>query len=540
MATSSDPTELGASPVDVVSAYHGRTKHRADGFAAGPTSVDWDTQPAASRRYIGAPEIALPLVYELPGGSPGAAALAGQLTAPLRAPAQIVTWDLWVLGAFLHLALGVTGERGIGGERWSVRANPSSGNLHPIEAYVLARGLCFVPDGVYHYDPEAHVLERVAHWSIAPEAHEQGLAVALTSLPARETWKYGERALRYVQLDAGHALGALQLAAEAFGANLREVAEVRGARLAACLGLPQAGGALEEPEVLVAVGHQSLPAIVGARGPAFGSQPSWGGFTPTPVVEPLERQWPVVVQACEASRAPATTLEAQGLGTLPRLRRGTDARLVLKSTRSVGEVLLGRRSARRFDSGHELKQSQLQAVASGMLERTLALRQTFGKDAAVQCILMVQRVAGLASGFYGLSELLHLDGASWASQAGAPVPGLPLQCIAEVDRKVLKRWARESYCRQDVASCSSLGITFLAPLLAAVQQHPHAYRALHRQAGWLGQYLYFLAEAQGLQGTGVGCFLDDEVSCYLPAAQGQYQVLYHFALGCERGRPGVR
>ena len=44
------------------------------------------------------------------------------------------------LGAFFELALGLTAWKEHGGARWALRANPSSGNLHPTEGYVLVAG----------------------------------------------------------------------------------------------------------------------------------------------------------------------------------------------------------------------------------------------------------------------------------------------------------------------------------------------------------------------------------------------------------------
>ena len=37
-----------------------------------------------------------------------------------------------------ELALGLSAWKEYGGSRWALRCNPSSGNLHPTEAYVVA------------------------------------------------------------------------------------------------------------------------------------------------------------------------------------------------------------------------------------------------------------------------------------------------------------------------------------------------------------------------------------------------------------------
>ena len=39
------------------------------------------------------------------------------------------------------------------GQKYALRVNPSSGNLHPTEFHFFTRGLKGNPDGLYHYDP---------------------------------------------------------------------------------------------------------------------------------------------------------------------------------------------------------------------------------------------------------------------------------------------------------------------------------------------------------------------------------------------------
>jgi hypothetical protein len=43
--------------------------------------------------------------------------------------------------------------------------------------------------------------------------------------------------------------------------------------------------------------------------------------------------------------------------------------------------------------------------------------------------------------------------------------------------------------------------------------------------------LYLEAEAQGVRGTGIGCYFDDAVHEILGFQDNQYQSLYHFTIG---------
>ena len=65
------------------------------------------------------------------------------------------------------------------------------------------------------------------------------------------------------------------------------------------------------------------------------------------------------------------------------------------------------------------------------------------------------------------------------------------------------------------------------------------YRKIHWQAGVLGQLLYLEAESLGLQGTGIGCFFDDEIHSLLGFTTNEYQVLYNFTMGGAYNDPRI-
>ena len=135
---------------------------------------------------------------------------------------------------FLRCSMGLSAWKQYGSSRWPLRVNPSSGNLHPTETYVIWQGR------VCHYAAREHALEQRAligedAWSEYMGA-EAAFLVALTSIHWREAWKYGERAFRYCQHDAGHAIGALRLAAALLGWKLRLLPRWSHAQLGMILG----------------------------------------------------------------------------------------------------------------------------------------------------------------------------------------------------------------------------------------------------------------------------------------------------------------
>ena len=177
--------------------------------------LDWATQPDPFRRFAGSSVTDLPRTSET------------------RRPA---TLDLDSLGEFLRCAMGLSAWKQYGTARWALRVNPSSGNLHPTEAYVVWEG------GVCHYAPREHVLEtRCAlpsdAWEEVSRTRPNGFLVALTSIHWREAWKYGERAFRYCQHDVGHAIGALRVSAELLGWQLTLLPRWPDAAIAALTGV---------------------------------------------------------------------------------------------------------------------------------------------------------------------------------------------------------------------------------------------------------------------------------------------------------------
>ena len=140
-------TELSQGLFD----YHQRSKHRVDHYAPGPAGLDWANQPDPFREFAGTARHKLPLAAD---------SLAtrynelrqGHLPPPCR-------FDLDHLAVLFELSLGLSAWKSHGAHRWALRCNPSSGNLHPTEAYLLCPRLPDLPAGVYHYLSRDHVLE---------------------------------------------------------------------------------------------------------------------------------------------------------------------------------------------------------------------------------------------------------------------------------------------------------------------------------------------------------------------------------------------
>jgi SagB-type dehydrogenase family enzyme len=141
-------------------------------------------------------------------------------------------------------------------DSWGHRTAPSAGGTYPLEVSVA------LAQGVYHYEPVRHRLERRVDLDVrrhlAQVALQQSVladapAVFVVSSVARRTaQRYGaERSMRYVLLEAGHAAQNLLLMAVALELGAVVIGAFHDARVHETLGLAQG----EEPLYLIPVGR---------------------------------------------------------------------------------------------------------------------------------------------------------------------------------------------------------------------------------------------------------------------------------------------
>lgn len=122
---------------------------------------------------------------------------------PLKAISQL----LWSAG-------------GITAQGW-FRAAPSAGACFPLEIYLACE------QGLFHYIPQQHSLVKVqsedVRDALCDAAHGQefvaaaAVSIIFAAVYERTTARYGERGIRYVHMDIGHAAENVHLQAEALG-----------------------------------------------------------------------------------------------------------------------------------------------------------------------------------------------------------------------------------------------------------------------------------------------------------------------------------
>ena len=144
------------------------------------------------------------------------------------------------------------------------RAVPSAGALYPLDIYVIVgeKGVKGMETGVYHYLPRTHEILPIAKGDLRKEVASASLRQTwMTQAPIifiitaeykRNTWKYGERGIRYALIEVGHAGQNLFLQAEALGLGAGIVGAFNDLEVSKVAGLPPK----HEPLLIMPVGYK--------------------------------------------------------------------------------------------------------------------------------------------------------------------------------------------------------------------------------------------------------------------------------------------
>jgi len=146
------------------------------------------------------------------------------------------------ISQLLWAAQGLTDPSGL-------RTAPSAGALYPLEMYIACGNVTGLSAGVYHYLPQSHALDRVVGRDVREDLYESALrqpsvrdAAAVIIIAAdynRTTRKYGERGIRYVHMEAGHASENIYLQAYTLGIGTVSIGAFDDSGVESVIGLPK-------------------------------------------------------------------------------------------------------------------------------------------------------------------------------------------------------------------------------------------------------------------------------------------------------------
>jgi SagB-type dehydrogenase family enzyme len=507
------------SPADInedtrhLFAYHQATKHTYHSVRANAHYLDWSNQPDPFRAYEGAPITMLPPEPGFPntetfaamGALDGGTRIAGEDDSKERDPIRLDA--IWLSRLLWHsMAISAWKKVARTSNRYSLRVNPSSGNLHPTETYLTLAGFTDVDDGLYHYRADLHALElrspgawtaRLAEALRIPWAADSSLIVGLTSIFWREAWKYRDRAYRYCCHDLGHAMISLLLAARALGLRGGAITHFSDARLTRTLGLT---GGDEAPMVFLVFGPKS----------SSGPSPALPQETFAGVPNELSAEEVPYALLLDIHRS---TILPDSAGLPPHISAIVDCQPPLPELprdpardNSLGAIVRRRRSALDFDARTPpMERSEVEQLLDFATRDWLAdWRGNFGGETTtvgkgadfVTLYLYVHRVRGCEPGVY-----------CWEGSS---------RSLEQCHRASVERVAAYLSLEQSLAGNACFAVSMIADLAKAAQRFGNrGYRYVHFEAGAIGQRLYLGAEALGWNATGIGAFYDDDVHRYL-------------------------
>ena len=521
--------------LETVYRYHEGTKHHFRAFARSLGHLDWASQPRPFRGFAGATVFPL---YPSPGAPAGEYTPAGvtfDQACRLEASAEPVSAA--AIGDVLRHALGLSAWKRFQASRWALRVNPSSGNLHPTEAYVVCGALPGLANrpAVYHYAADRHALELRAvfdedAWQTAVGGRTDVVLVALSSIHWRESWKYGERAFRYCQHDLGHAVAAISIAGGLAGWRAALLPEWPHRAIASVTGIDRDEDFFEaereEPGCIMALTSRAVlewpsDRVEGLVDAVSGGQ--WSGRASQLSEDHVE--WSFIEEAARATEDPGRSQGSEPQGPVASgFSRTVDARA----------LLLQRRSAVALDGRSTIDRATFVDMLSRVLPGAGAPWTSSWWTPRVHLAVFVHRVEQMPPGLY----MLVRDPRAFDRLAAACRPEflweaagaeLPLWCLARSDARGL---AARLSCDQDIAADGFFSLGMLADFDASLKAFgPSFYRHLFWETGMVGQVLYLEAEAAGARATGIGCFFDDPVHDVLGLRGHAFQSLYHFTVG---------
>ena len=531
--------------LETVIRYHDRTKHQHNRYAIGPGYLDWANQPNPFRRFEGTKLIPLPPILE--DTSP----LFIDIFEPKAVSSKLVSPES--LSRFFELSLAISAWKQIQDSRWALRANPSSGNLHPTEGYLVVNNIAGIHSapGVFHYAPKEHGLElrtdfSTEIWSMLTEGFPDGVFfVGLSSIHWRESWKYGERAFRYCQHDVGHALGALRISAASLGWQLVLLEGLSDSNIIELLGLSKKNGfddvEEEHPDLVAAIlptrKSDEIPLVINPSALHKVANGTWNGKANSLSLKHVE--WSIIDEVATASLKP----ESKGKTKLPKSasvdwgnlttdfrRKGATARRIIRQ----------RRSAVAFDGTTSISASEFYAILSLTQSRPTGKFppwDTISWPASIHFVLFVHRVRDLPPGLYFFNRnpndtkiLRHNLSPNFKWEK-------PKSCPPEIDFRLLsegncQEFANQASCGQEIAGQGAFSLGMIARFRYHLQEKgAWFYRRLFWESGVVGQMLYLAAELVGVRGTGIGCYFDEPIHDILGLPDREFQSLYHFTIG---------
>ncbi|MDD2613734.1 MAG: nitroreductase family protein [Methanosarcina sp.] len=548
--------------LEIILDYHKASKHNFKAYAPGPSRLNMSIKPDPFFNYHGTRHFNLEIwsdeqikaeifpTYE-------------QVFLPEKLkPSEL---NAESISKLFFDSFAISAWKKANNTKWPLRANPSSGNLHPTEVYLLSgpvKGLLKNPS-VCHYAPLPHALELRTEfpretWELLSLGFPEGtFFVGLTSIFWRVSWKYGLRAFRYSQHDIGHAIAALTFAAAGLGWKTSLLADMGSEEVAALLGISgEIGPEKQEPACLLAIcpaDETCTKSRISSIMVSTFKNLSWAGIPNS--LSPEHVEWLGIEKAASAAQKRESDYFEKREESEKEIKSGTRAVSLLKASNSRNQldpeavplrsIIRGRRSAIEMDNSAYMEKETFYAMLQRTLPENNPIFNTLAFGSFTHLLLFVNRVKDLLPGLYIFLRKPEEKEKFKAAIRPDFLWEKPKNCPSDLEFYLLLEETLHSFAAQ--LSCAQRKVAdacFTACMLSEFEEPLNRFGAwiypyLFWECGILGQLLYLEAEANGLRGCGIGCFFDDPLHETIGLKGLEYQDLYHFAVGSPLQEIGV-
>lgn len=503
--------------------YHEATKHSWERLYQDRHFLDWANQPNPFRTYLDCPKIDLGSNFEKMD-VPLSRLWSQNNVKPRDKPITLST-----LSTLLYYSMAISAWKSYPGvEPWSLRVNPSSGDLHPTETHLYVHRVKDLPDGAYHYFVKGHQLERRAVGNFIPALWQilggtsptPPIIIGLNTIFWREAWKYQSRALRYCYLDLGHAMAAVRIAAHGLGLFALFIGEYCDDSMRKYLCFHTTD---EHPLLFLALDTQQ-PVVASTKKEIRNG--TIHASMNTNRLSGKEVDYPLISKGHALTCKKHPMYEPQDSREIlvsPSHAKGNQFIKIHEEMTSIEYrlkwTIRHRRSAVDFDGKTKLPLNVFHFLMQLVCSPYEADYHILEGPPLIIPYLYIHRVEGLEKGLY---------------------------CFDTANKKLLmlsrgdvQYVAKELSLNQDIAGDSSFAISFISDFDYALQTYgDRGYRYIHYESGFIGQALYLGATATGFDATGIGAFIDDEVHTFLKTPS-ERQVVYHFTVGKRVDDPRI-
>lgn len=153
------------------------------------------------------------------------------------------------IGQLLWSAQGITDRKGY-------RSAPSAGARYPLEIYLVKK------DGFYKYIPDGHKIKKILGEDLRGDLQAAALSqlsvrtasvdIIICAVYEKVTSRYGDRGIRYTDIEVGHAAQNVHLQAVALGLDSVPIGAFNDDVISKLLQLPDN----EAPLYIIPVGHR--------------------------------------------------------------------------------------------------------------------------------------------------------------------------------------------------------------------------------------------------------------------------------------------